>query len=71
MPDKMFLQNFFAQTMGYLMDFDNPQTFNEKLHWLKLYDRKPIYTQYVDKYQSKEWVDLLVGGGKNSDHSCI
>ena len=64
MPDKMFLQNFFAQTMGYLMDFDNPQTFNEKLHWLKLYDRKPIYTQYVDKYQSKEWVDLLVGGAK-------
>lgn len=61
MPDKMFLMQFFAQCMGYQMDFDNPKTFNEKLHWLKLYDRKSLYTTLVDKYAVKQWVSNIIG----------
>lgn len=63
MPDKMYLQNFFAQTMGYYMDFRSPHTFNEKLCWLKLYDRKPVYTTMVDKYSVKFFIDKILGKG--------
>ena len=43
------------------MDLDNPQTFNEKLQWLKLYNRKPIYTTMVDKYEVKKYVADIIG----------
>jgi len=38
---------------GTELDLDNPKTFCEKLQWLKLYNRKPEYTQLVDKYEAK------------------
>ena len=43
------------------MDIDNPTTFNEKLQWLKLHDRKPEYTQMVDKYEAKKYVAEKIG----------
>lgn len=43
------------------LDLDNPQTFNEKLQWLKLYDRHEEYTQMVDKYEAKKYVANLIG----------
>lgn len=55
------------QEMNYLLltrlplDLDNPRTFNEKLQWLKLYDRNPLYTKLVDKYLVKEWVAEKIG----------
>ena len=42
--------------MNKKLNLKNPQTFNEKLQWLKLYDRKPEYTQMVDKYEAKKYV---------------
>ena len=51
----------FRCRMGYWMDFDNPKTFNEKLQWLKLYNRNPFYTTLVDKYAVKEYVANLIG----------
>lgn len=47
--------------MGYTLDLDNPQTFSEKLQWLKLYNRKPEYTQMVDKYAVKKYVANIIG----------
>ncbi|MCQ2339164.1 MAG: glycosyl transferase [Paludibacteraceae bacterium] len=43
------------------MDFDNPKTFNEKLQWLKLYNRKPKYTTMVDKVAVKDYVASIIG----------
>ena len=60
-PDKLYLKLLFRLRMGYWMDFDNPQTFNEKLQWLKLYNRRPEYTQMVDKYAVKEYVASIIG----------
>lgn len=60
-PDKLYLQLIFRCKMGYWMDFDNPKTFNEKLQWLKLYNRNPFYTTLVDKYAVKEYVANLIG----------
>ncbi len=61
MPDDEYLKRLFRQQMGYELDLDNPQTLNEKLQWLKLYDRKPIYTTMVDKYEVKKYVADIIG----------
>ena len=47
--------------MDYPLNLDNPQTFCEKLQWLKLYDRNPLYHKLVDKYEVKKWVAEKVG----------
>ena len=42
-------------------EVDDPKTFNEKLQWLKLYDRKSIYSTMVDKYAVKKYVADIIG----------
>lgn len=61
LPDRLFLKILFRLRMGYRLRLDNPQTFSEKLQWLKLYNRKPEYTQMVDKYEVKEYVAKVIG----------
>lgn len=61
MQDEEYLKRMFKARMGYELNLNNPQTFNEKLQWLKLYDRKPIYTTMVDKYAAKQYISDLVG----------
>lgn len=61
MDDKKYLQKLYKAALGKELDWDNPQTFNEKLQWLKLYDRKPIYTTMVDKYEVKKYVAEKIG----------
>lgn len=60
-PDRLFLKVHFYNKMGYFLDLDNPHTFNEKLQWLKLYDRKDVYTTMVDKYEAKKYVESIIG----------
>ena len=47
--------------MGYSLDLNNSKTFNEKLQWLKLYNRKEEYTKMVDKFQVKKFVADIIG----------
>lgn len=47
--------------MPYKLKLDNPITFNEKLQWLKLYNRKPIFTRMVDKAEAKKYVEEAIG----------
>lgn len=60
-PDKLYLRWLFRLYMGYKLNLKNPQTFSEKLQWLKLYDRKPEYTQMVDKYEVKKYAASIIG----------
>lgn len=59
--DKLFLAVKFRLTMGYWMDFNNPKSYNEKLQWLKLHDRRFEYTKMVDKANVKEYVAHCIG----------
>ena len=61
MPDREYLERMFKAKMGYDLDLEHPLTFNEKLQWLKLYDRKPVYTTMVDKYEAKKYVSDIIG----------
>lgn len=59
-PEK-YLQRMFQKRMGYELNLQNPQTYNEKLQWMKLYDHNPLYTKLVDKYEVKEFVSETIG----------
>lgn len=61
MPDRDYLERKFEALMGTPLHLDAPQTFNEKLQWLKLYDRKPEYTRMVDKYRVREYITQKIG----------
>lgn len=61
MDDRKYLEKLYRAKFGKELNLENPQTFNEKLQWLKLYDRKPVYTTMVDKYAAKEYVADKIG----------
>lgn len=60
-PDDIYLKKEFKVRMGNELNLNNPQTFNEKIQWLKLYDRHPEYTMMVDKYAAKQYVASKIG----------
>lgn len=60
-PDKLYLSIMYRFKMKKRMNWDNPVTFNEKLQWLKINDRKSIYTNMVDKYEAKKYVSEKIG----------
>lgn len=59
--DKTALKILFKAKMGYKLNLNDPITFNEKLQWLKLYDRKDEYTNMVDKYEVKKIIGDKIG----------
>ena len=61
LPDKIYLQWLYRLKCGHKLNLENPQRYNEKLQWLKLYYRDPLWTQMVDKYRVKELVRERVG----------
>ena len=61
LPDQYFLKRKFFYSLGYELNLDNPQTFNEKLQWLKLNNRQPKYVNMVDKSAVKEYVGMIIG----------
>lgn len=61
MDDKKFIEKMFKATMDYPLNLENPKSFNEKLQWLKLYDRNPLYTKLVDKYEVREYISEKIG----------
>lgn len=59
--DEKYLKYIYKQKLGEDLSVDNPVTFNEKLQWLKLHDRNPAYTDMVDKYRAKIYVESIIG----------
>ena len=60
-PDKLYLKLKYRLIMGEKLDLINPKTYNEKLQWLKLYDRNPLYSQLVDKYEVRKYIKEKIG----------
>ena len=60
-PDSIYLRWLFYKMTGCRLNLNNPESFNEKLQWVKIYDRRPEYTMMVDKYAVKQWVSSLIG----------
>lgn len=60
-PDVMYLKIQFRIRMGYSLDIKNPKTLSEKIQWLKINNRNPLYTSLVDKHLVKEHIASIVG----------
>lgn len=61
LDDSTFLKLIFRANVGYTLNLDNPQTFNEKLQWLKLNDHNTKYPTFVDKYAVKSFIADQIG----------
>lgn len=61
MDDKVFVKMQFKENMGYNLDLENPVTYDEKLNWIKLYNKNSLYTTLVDKYEVKKYIGDLLG----------
>lgn len=59
--DEKYLKLLYYIRMGKKINLNNPILFSEKLQWLKLHDRKDIYTNMVDKYEAKKYVAKIIG----------
>ncbi|MBT8393802.1 MAG: glycosyl transferase [Bacteroidia bacterium] len=60
-PDKVIIKNSFRRHMGYKLNLKNPQTLNEKINWLKLYNRKDLQSLVADKYKVRAYIKRKVG----------
>jgi len=61
MPDLLYLKLLYRGYMDKKLNLDSPKTFNEKLQWLKLYDRNPLYTHLADKYEVRKHISDVLG----------
>ena len=60
-PDELYLKILFRVILKEKCNLKNPVSYNEKMQWLKLNDRKPEYSRMVDKYEVKEYVANIIG----------
>lgn len=55
------MKDWFYEHTGEQLDLGNPQTYNQKIQWLKLYDSTPVKARLSDKYQVREWIKEKIG----------
>lgn len=60
-PDSLYLRLRYYMHTKKRLNLRNPKRFNEKLQWLKLYNRRPEYTVMVDKYRVREYIKDTIG----------
>lgn len=61
LPDKTYVKIQYRLICKKRLNLEAPVTFNEKIQWLKLYNRNPHYTNLVDKYYVRVWVKKIIG----------
>lgn len=58
--DQYVMLSYYLRT-GKKLNLEDPKSFNEKLQWLKLNDRKPEYSKLVDKYEVRDYISKTIG----------
>lgn len=61
MNDSLYIKIAFWAKMGYFPDLNNPESYNEKIQWLKLNFRDSKYPKLVDKYDVRNYVESKIG----------
>lgn len=54
--DEVFIKWSFYHGLHRWPNLKDPKTFSEKLNWLKLHAKNPVYSTLVDKYTAKKWI---------------
>lgn len=60
-PDKVYLSICYRRIFGKWLDWNNPSTYNEKIQWLKIHNRKEVFTKMADKIEAKNYVSERIG----------
>ncbi len=61
LSDEAWCRTMFAWAHGCPPDLENPQTLNEKIQWLKLYNRRPDFARWADKYAVRDLISHALG----------
>lgn len=61
LPDKFYLMWKYRLIIGKNLNLKDPKLLSEKLQWLKLYNRNPQYTNMVDKYEARKYIENKIG----------
>ncbi|SNS62323.1 TupA-like ATPgrasp [Bacillus sp. OK838] len=59
--DDLYLRIQYKNFIGKKLNLKDPKSFNEKLQWLKINDRNPFYTNLVDKYEVRKYIEKTIG----------
>jgi hypothetical protein len=60
--EKRYITKKFKNSLGYEIDFNKePQSFNQKIQFRKVYDKNPLFTLCADKYKVREYVKNKIG----------
>jgi hypothetical protein len=60
-PDSLYLKFIYRVTTGKKLRLNPPYTYNEKLQWLKINYRDPLFTKMVDKYEARKYIAQKIG----------
>lgn len=60
-PSRLWLIVQYRVRVNKRLNLKDPKTYNEKLQWLKIHDRKPKYTQWVDKFEVRKYIAKTIG----------
>lgn len=59
--DSIYLKLLYRYKLGKKLDLERPQTYNEKIQWMKVHYRNPLYTKLADKYGVREYISKRIG----------
>ena len=59
--NKKFIKKRYFETFGELPDLINPKTINEKIQWLKLYERSTLHKICADKFLVRKHIKTTIG----------
>jgi hypothetical protein len=62
-PDHVIQARQFQETFGRPIDWRRPRTFNEKIHWIRRYERSPLLPRLADKVRARAYVEERLGPG--------
>nr|WP_319512548.1 ATP-grasp fold amidoligase family protein [uncultured Draconibacterium sp.] len=61
MSDRAYIISQYRKVFGINPNLKNPDSFTEKMQWLKLYDKNPLYPICADKYKVRDFVKERIG----------
>ena len=65
LDDEEYIKNLYRLRVQKELNLDDPRTLNEKIQWLKIHDKNPLYPSIADKYEVKKYISNALG----SDYS--
>ncbi|TYA53904.1 glycosyltransferase [Formosa maritima] len=61
LPPKIYVHFLYEYYTGKKLNLENPEEFNEKIQWYKVYYHPKILNQLVDKYDVRAYVEEKIG----------